>query len=113
MQELRILNDHTIRVQDKGSRFVLLSNKYCEKVQHQINRSSFTPLNSDPTKTFEDKINTHLERRISRKAIDKNWKRFIKPKDVKPGKMYGMIKTHKEFRPLPSPPPPPPSFFSQ
>ena len=34
-----------------------------------------------------------------RKAIDKNQKRFIKPKDVKPGKIYGMIKTPKESNP--------------
>ena len=100
LQELRSLNDHTIRVQDKGSRFVLLTNEqYCKKVQYQINRSSFTLLNSDPTKIFEDKINTWIEKWISQKAIDENWKRFTKPKYVKPGKMYGMIKTHKESNP--------------
>ena len=100
MQELCSLNDDTIRVQDKGSRFVLLTNEqYCEKVQYQINRSSFILLNSDPTKISEDKINTWIEKWINRKAIDKNWKRFIKLKDIKPGKMYGMIKTHKENNP--------------
>ena len=57
-----------------------------------MNRSSFTLLNSDPTKIFEDKINIWIEKWISRKAIDENWKRFIKSKDVKPGKMYGTIK---------------------
>ena len=61
LQELRSLNGHTIRVQDKSSRFVLLANEqYCEKVQYQMNRSSFTLLNSDPTKIFEDKINTWI-----------------------------------------------------
>ena len=100
LQELRSLNGHTIRVQDKSSRFVLLANEqYCEKVQYQMNRSSFTLLNSDPTKIFEDKINTWIEKWISQKAIDENWKRFTKPKYVKPGKMYGMIKTHKESNP--------------
>ena len=87
MQELHSLNDHTIRVQDKGSRFVLLSSEqYCKKVQHQINRSSSTLLNSDPTKLFEDKINTWNEKWISSKVIYKNCKQFIKVKDVKPVK---------------------------
>ena len=93
-----MLNDHTIRVRDKGSGFVLLSNEqHCEKVQHQINRSSFTLLNSDSTKLFEDKINTRIEKWITCKAIDENWKRFIKLKDVKPGKMCEIIKTPKEI----------------
>ena len=93
-----MLNDHTIRVRDKGSGFVLLSNEqHCEKVQHQINRRSFTLLNSDSTKLFEDKINRWIEKWITCKAIDENWKRFIKLKDVKPGKMYEIIKTPKEI----------------
>ena len=97
---MRSLNDHTIRVKYKDSKFVLLTNeKYWEKVQYQINRSSFTLLNSDPTKIFEDKINTWIEKWISQKAIDENCKRLIKQKYVKPGKMYGMIKNHKESNP--------------
>ena len=69
------------------------------KFQYQINRSPFTLLNGDPTKIFEDKINTWIEKWISRKAIDENWKRFIKPKEVKPSKVYGMIKTPKKSNP--------------
>ena len=95
LKELRSLNDHTLRVQDKGSRCVLLTNKeYCGKFQYQINKSLFILLNSYPTKIFEDRINTWIE-----KAIDRNWKRLIKPKDAKPGKIYGMTKTHKESNP--------------
>ena len=56
-------------------------------------------MNIDPTKTFEDKVNTWTGKWASRKAIDKNWKQFVKRKDVKPGKMYGIIKTHKESIP--------------
>ena len=89
--------NHTIKVQDKSPRFVLLSNKqYCKKVQYQINRSSFTLLKRDSTKTFEDKINKWIEKWISRKAIDKDWKRFIKMKNVKPGKMYRMIDSQRK-----------------
>ena len=52
-----------VTVQDKGSKFVSLSNEqHCEKVQYKINRSPFTLLNSDPAKTFEDRINTWIEK---------------------------------------------------
>ena len=42
------------------------------------------------TKLFEDNINTWIEKWITRKAIDKSWKRIIKVQDVK---------THKEGNP--------------
>ena len=46
-----------VRIQDKGSRFVLLTNEdYENKVEHQIARSSFKELPSDPSKEFERKI---------------------------------------------------------
>ena len=47
----------------------------------------------EPTKTYEDKNNTWIEKWISRNAIDENWKQSIKTKDGKPGKMYRMINT--------------------
>ena len=73
MHNQSYLNDHTIRVQGKGSRFVLLTNEpYWEKFQYQINRSSFTLLNRDTRKTFKDKVNIWIEKWISRKSIDKN-----------------------------------------
>ena len=40
-----------------------------------------------------------MDWKISRKATDENWKRFIKLKGIKTGKMYRMIKTHKESNP--------------
>ena len=79
--------------------FALLSNEqYPKKVQRQANRSSFTLSNSDPAQTFAEKINTQIEKWINIKVIDKNWKLFIKPKDVKPSKMCEMKKTHKESK---------------
>ena len=42
LKQIRNWEEQTIRIQDKGSRFVILDNSdYEEKVQHQINRSSF------------------------------------------------------------------------
>ena len=56
IKELKTLNEHTIRVQDKGSRFVVLSkDEYCSKIQDQINRSSFCALSNDPTRMILNK----------------------------------------------------------
>ena len=52
-----------MRVQDKGSRFVVLDNEdYIKKVEYQINRSSFQGLKYNPTKIFEVKVNTWVEK---------------------------------------------------
>ena len=32
--------------------------------------------------------------------IDNNWKRFITPSNSRPGKMYGLVKTHKVNNPV-------------
>ena len=49
-----------MRVQDKGSRFAVISkDEYCEKVSTQIGRSSFTQLPHGITKSFENKVNDY------------------------------------------------------
>ena len=78
----------------------MLSNtEYCNKIQHQIERSSFSLLEENPTRSFNDKVNTWIEKWFNENAIDKNWKRFISPNESKPGMMYGLIKTHKVDNP--------------
>ena len=58
MKEIKSWDDKVIRVQDKGSRFVVLSNDdYDSKVQHQIDRSSFTETVIDYSKNIEEKVN--------------------------------------------------------
>ena len=53
--EIRNWNEQTIRIQDKGSRFVILDNSdYEEKVQHQIN-SSFQKHSENSNKIYEKK----------------------------------------------------------
>ena len=57
LKEIKTWNDCCVQVQDKGSRFVILSNEdYCSKVTTQIERSSFITLSSDITKFFEKKV---------------------------------------------------------
>ena len=68
---------------------------YEEKVQHQINRSSFEKIAENPNKTYEKRVNTWIEKWYSNKSISEKWKKFITVKDSTPGKMYGNVKTHK------------------
>ena len=82
-----------MRVEDKGSRFLVLDNEdYIKKVEHQIN-SSFQRLEYDPTNRFEVKVNTWVEKGVN--ILDKKWKSYIKTECTNSGKMYGLIKTQK------------------
>ena len=79
LKEIKSWDDKVIRVQDKGSRFVVLSNGYESKVQHQIERSSFTVTDIDYRKDFEEKVNSWISKWTSKGVVDNNWKRFITP----------------------------------
>ena len=58
LKEIKSQEDKVVRVQDKGSRFVVLNTSdYVEKVEHQINRSSFSRLDEDPSPEFKQKVN--------------------------------------------------------
>ena len=51
-------DDKVVRVQDKTYRFVVLSNNdYESKMQHLIDSSSFTELDIDNFKNFEENVN--------------------------------------------------------
>ena len=57
LAELKSMENTVVRIQDKGSRFVLLTNEdYENKVEHQIAKSSFKKLPSDPSQEFERKV---------------------------------------------------------
>ena len=62
LKEIKTWQNCCVRVQDKVSRFVVISNdKYREKVNTQIDRSSFTQLPYDITKSFENQVNDFIE----------------------------------------------------
>ena len=99
LKEMKSWNDKVIRVQDKGSRFVVLdTNSYIEKVEHQINRSSFDKLDADPSRKVKEKVNNWLEKWSDNKANE--WKEFVRPDNCNASKMYGMVKTHKVDNPV-------------
>ena len=64
------LKNHTVRVQDKGSQFVVLNkNDYIHKVEDQINRSSFIQLDYNLTQEFDFKVEKLLEQWTKNKSI--------------------------------------------
>ena len=96
MEEIRNWDEQTIRIQDKGSRFVVSDNSSDEeKVQHQINRSSFEKISENPNKIYEKRVNIWIEKWYNNKSISEKWKKFTTVKDSTPGKMYGNVKAHK------------------
>ena len=88
-------------MQDKGSRFVVLDNQdYVEKIDYQLGRSSFEEFDDDPSELFSEKVNLWIQKWTENKVLDKSWSKFIEPSVVAPGKMYGLIKTHKADNPV-------------
>ena len=77
---------------------VLDTNSYTEKVEHQINRSSFVKLDAEPSPKFKEKVNIWLEKWSD--ITTNEWKEFIRPANCNAGKMYGMLKTHKADNPV-------------
>ena len=77
-------------VQDKGSRFVVLENEdYVKKVEHQI---SFQRLEYDPTKSFDVKVNTWVEKWSQMNILDEKWKSYIQT-ECSIGTIYSYIQT--------------------
>ena len=71
-----IQNDElrSYRLQDKGSRFVVLDNQdYVEKIDYQLGRSSFEELDHDPSKLFSEKVNLWIQKWTENKFLDKSW----------------------------------------
>ena len=57
------MENTVVRIQDKESRFVLFANEdYENKVEHQIAKSSFKELLSDPSQECERKIKLWIDK---------------------------------------------------
>ena len=87
----------------QGLHFVVLDNQdYIEKIEYQLGRSLLEELDHDPSKLFSEKVNLWIQKWTENKVIDKSWSKYIEPSFVAPGKMYGLVKTHKEDNPVTS-----------
>ena len=96
LKEIKLWNNKVVRVQDKVSTFAIHENEvYEEKIQQQIDRSSFKELKDDQSKLFQQKINNWIEKWYAKKVIDNSWKHFISCDLPIAGKMNGLVKTHK------------------
>ena len=96
LKDIQKDTSNTFRIQDKRSRFVVLdSNRYIEKIDHQLERSSFKQLDYNPSAKFCKKVTSWVKKWKQNKFLDNSWCIFIKTSYANPGKMYGLIKTHK------------------
>ena len=84
-----------VRVEDKGSRFVVLNNDdYDHEVEDQINRGSLLQTDHIPTQEFNLKIEKWSETLTKNKSIDDKWQLYPRAtNDNTPGKMYDLIKS--------------------
>ena len=72
LKEIKTWKNCCVRVQDKGSRFVVIWNdEYCKKVNTQIERSSFTQIPYDITKSFENKVSDFIVKWEGLRVLDK------------------------------------------
>ena len=60
----------------------------------------FEELYHDPSKLFSEKVNVWTQKWTENKVLGKSQSKFIEPSVVAPGKMYGLIKTHKADNPI-------------
>ena len=95
LKEIRSWNNQTVRVQDKDSYFVILDNNdYEQKIQTQIDRSSFNQLEEDTSNKSDIEINNWVLKWHRKKVLDDKWNSYITPHNSRPGKMYGNMKMH-------------------
>ena len=70
MNQLRSSNDIFVRLQDKGSRFVILDRQdYVDKVESNLNDGSFDVLPSDPSIIFTEVVKNWGEEWIKNSEI--------------------------------------------
>ena len=79
---------------------VISNDEYCKRFNTQIERSSFTQLPYDITKSFEKKLNDFIVKWEDLRVFDKKWASYIKSNYCKPGSMYGLSQMHKENNPV-------------
>ena len=94
LKEIKTWENCCVRVQDKGSRFVILLNEdYCLKVNTQIERGSFITLPRGVTKSFEKKVDDFVLKWENLKVLDERWVKCIRSSHAKTGSLYGLQNT--------------------
>ena len=99
--KLRSSKDLVVRLQDKGSRFVILDrNDYIDKVERNLNDGSFDILGSDPSLSYYHIVKDWGDKWVEKGEITQPLVDCILNVNARPGKNYGLIKTHKPNNPI-------------
>ena len=95
-------SDNVFRIQDKGSRFVIISqNEYKDKMLGQLNNDlHYNKLDHDPTSEHFEKIKNWGRKWFSEGQISQEIATWVANLEPKPGVAFGNVKTHKEGNPL-------------
>lgn len=102
LKEFKTNHEIAIRLQDKGSRFVLIDLlDYEEKMLEQLNNPlHYKSLAADLSIESTNLVTDWSNKRLSRKQITPELAKWVVNQDAKPGTAFGNIKTHKEGYPL-------------
>ena len=93
--------DLVVRLQDKGSRFVILDRSdYINKVERNLNDGSFDILGSDPSLSYYHIVKDWGDKWMVKGKITQLLLDCILNVNARPGKNYGLIKTHKPNNPI-------------
>ena len=100
LHHLRTSKDIVITLQDKGSRFVIPDRtNYIDKVESNLNDGSFDLLSSDPSSYYQI-VKDWRVKWVNNDEITQPLLDCIINSYAKPGKSYGLIKTHKPNNPI-------------
>ena len=102
LKQFRTESDNVLRIQDKGSRFVLLSKEeYTGKMSAQLdNPLHYRELSLDPSDDHFQLIQTWSAKWLSKGEISTEIANWICEVKANPGVAYGNVKTHKANNPL-------------
>ena len=52
------------------------------------------------SKTLSERVNLWIQKWTQNNVLCKTWQKFVELSDVTPGKIYGLVKTHKVNNPV-------------
>ncbi|KAJ8047538.1 hypothetical protein HOLleu_06564 [Holothuria leucospilota] len=95
-------DDRVIRIQDKGSRFVIMDkNDYQTKMEQQLtNPLHYNIMTEDPSNKFHQEVTHWAYKWLRRQQISEEIFNWITEVIPKPGVAYGNVKTHKDGNPV-------------
>ena len=99
---LKQVDNVTIKIQDKGSKFVVIDKSdYDTKMKEQLeNPLHYQKLEHDPSADYVSVIRQWSTKWFEKGQINEEIANWVINGTVKPGKAFGTVKTHKQGNPL-------------